>query len=105
MFTQFRRVLVVRRRERSSDRPSFGVADVLRDLVAERALAEARQTLVQGVEVATGTGILRAKGIDVSEQVIVDQRREPIQLQEQVLERRCGEKQLAAVLASLLILC
>ena len=86
------RMLVVSRLERSRDRPSLGVAYVLRDLVAERALAESRKTLAQGAEVAAGTGILRAKGIDIREQVIIYQRREPIQLQERVLKRRRSEK-------------
>lgn len=66
------RVLVIRRLERPRDRPSLGVADVLRHLVAEGALAEDREALPEGVEIAAGAGVLRAEGVDVTEKTLVD---------------------------------
>ena len=47
-------VLVVGRLERPRDRPPLGVADVLRHLVAQRALAEDREALPEGLEIAPG---------------------------------------------------
>src|SRR5262245_22546676 len=83
-------VLVVGRPEGACDRAPLGIADVLGDLVAERALAEWREALAQGIEVRTGTYILRPERIDVAEKAFVNQCRETVQLQQRVLERRRG---------------
>ena len=90
------RVLVVGRRERPRDRPPFRIADVLGDLVAQRALAEPRETLPQVHDAASGAGVLGSEGVDVAEQVLVDERREAVQLEQRVLQRRRRQQQLAA---------
>ena len=92
------RVLVVARRERPRDRPPLGVADVLGDLVAQRALAEARQALPQIGDAAAGAGILGSEGVEIPEQVLVDEGREAVQLEQRVLQRRGRQQQLAAIL-------
>ena len=76
------RVLVVARRERLRDRPPLGVADVLGDLIAQRALAEAREALTQIADAAAGAGVLAAEGVEVPEQVLVDEGREAIQFEQ-----------------------
>jgi hypothetical protein len=80
-----KRVLVVARRERSRDRPPLGVADVLGNLIAQRALAEHREALPQVGDAAPGAGVLGSEGIDIAEQVLVDQGREAKQFQKRVL--------------------
>jgi len=91
------RVLIVRRMERPRDRPAIGAADVLRDLVAKRPLAEGSEARAQRGKVAAGACVLGAKGVDVAKQALVDERREPIQLQKGVLQRRRREEEIAAV--------
>jgi len=66
-------VLLVGGTEGPGDRLALGVADVLGDLVAQGPLAECRKPLAQGAQVAAGARILRAEGIDIAEEVLVDQ--------------------------------
>ena len=74
-------MFIIRGPERARDGSPLGIADVLGYLVAEGALAEAGQTAAQGKEVTAGAGVLGAEGIHIAKQVLIDQRRQPIQLQ------------------------
>ena len=66
-------MFIITRLERARDRPAFSVADELRDLVAEGALAELRKALPQICDAAAGAGVLGTEGIEIAEQVLVDQ--------------------------------
>ncbi len=93
-------VFVIRGLEGPRDCVTLGVADVFRDLIAERALAETSQPLTERVQVAAGAGILRPKRIYVAEQMLVNQRRQPVQFQQRILEGRSRQQQFAARLGS-----
>jgi len=92
------RLFVIGGVERLGDGMPFGVPDILRDLVSQSALAEAGQPPAQGFETARGVGILGAEGVDVAEEALVDQGREPVELEQRVLQGRRRQQQLAAVL-------
>jgi len=92
------RLFVIGGVERLGDGMPFGVPDILRDLVSQSALAEAGQPPAQGFETARGGGVLGAKGVDVAEEALVDQGREPVELEQRVLQGRRRQQQLAAVL-------
>ena len=91
------RVLVVAGAEWPCDRPAIGVADVFRDLIAERAFTKWRQPIAKARQVATGIRVLGSKRVDVAEDVLVDQGREPVKFEERVLEWGRGQQKLAAV--------
>ena len=90
-------MLVVARAERPRDRPAIGVADVFRHLIAEGAFAKWRQPIAEAGQVATSIRVLGSKRIDIAEDVLIDQGRETVELEERVLERGRGQQKLAAV--------
>ena len=75
------RVFFVGRLEWLGDRPPLRVADVLHHLVAEAALAEDRQPLPEGFEIAARTGVLRPERVDIAEEALVDECREAVQFE------------------------
>src|SRR5690606_7560120 len=91
-------VFVIRGSKRACDGAALGVANVLGDLVAQRSLAETGEPLTQRVQVAAGAGVLSAKGVDVAEQALIDERGQAVEFEQRVLQGRCGEQQLPAVL-------
>ena len=67
-------MFVVGRLERSSDRTSLGVADILGDLVAQCSFTKGCQSLTEGVKTGAGAAVLRTEGIDVAKLMLVDER-------------------------------
>ena len=92
------RLLVVGGVERLGERLAFGVLDVLQHVAAQCAFGETGKTLTQFVKACPAVHELLAEGSFVAEQVLVDQRRQAVQLHQRVLQRRGGEQQLFAAL-------
>ncbi len=85
------RLLLVGRFEGMSQSLAIGVADVFGDIAAQGALAEMAEAMPQVIEIAPGTHVLRGKGRPITEDVFVDEGREPVDFQQRILQRRGRE--------------
>jgi len=80
-----------------------GVGDVLGDLAPKRAMAEGSETKLQRLEGAflAEVGELLAEAFQIAEGVIVDERDEPVEFEQGILERRRGQQHLGTPLQRL----
>jgi len=86
------RLLLVGRFEGMSQSLAIGVADVFGDIAAQGALAEMAEAMPQVIEIAPGTHVLRGKGRPITEDIFVDEGREPVDFQQRILQRRGREE-------------
>ena len=85
------RLLVVGGVERLGEGLALGVLDVLQHVAAQCAFGETGKTLTQLVQARPAVHELLAEGGFVAEHVLVNQRRQSVQLHQRVLQGRGGE--------------
>ncbi|OPZ67417.1 MAG: hypothetical protein BWY83_02619 [bacterium ADurb.Bin478] len=81
--------------KRQGHGPPFRVLDIFGDLIAQRPLAEQREPVLQLAVIALQPGHLIAKGLQIAEEMLVDQRGQTKEFGQRILQRRGGEQYLA----------